>query len=448
MKKITAFLIVVMMVLLAACGGNSATQSNSGSNGQQAENSNQNTSDGEKVEFRVAWWGSVDRHDKYNKILDMYEEQNPHVSLIREFATFNDYWDKLATQAAGGNLPDLITLHTQIYGMEYTQKGLLIPLNDYIDNGIIDTTGWDPGVLGAGEVDGKMYSISKGVTGLGMIVNLDMIRRVGMEFPEGKITWDEFLTFAEELQSKLPEGSYVIEDGGRLESLFDTYIRNKGKNLFSNDGKALGFDKEDLLEYWNMFVDLRNAGIVPPPEITNEYANAPWEDSAFVKNIVAIVTQNTNQAKTFDQYTEDEVAIIRLPVLEGQPFGSGENWISSGWAITKNSDESKREEIAKFINWFVNDPEAQKIYNAEIGITGPAHIAEILKETMHPMDVQAFEHVNEVSSDMPVSMPRAEGAPAIVDLYQQTYDEINYGIRTVEEAVDHFFAESEKILNR
>ena len=45
----------------------------------------------------------------YNNLSDMYEELNPNVTIEREFAGWGPYWEKLATQVAGGNAPDMFT---------------------------------------------------------------------------------------------------------------------------------------------------------------------------------------------------------------------------------------------------------------------------------------------------------------------------------------------------
>ncbi len=127
--KIVAALMLVGIMLLSACAKPAA-------------------SDEEKpIQFRVAWWGTVARHELrhklYNDILDKYEELHPHVKIIREFDNFNNYWHRLATQAAGGNAPEIITLHTQMYGREYPEKQLIIPLDEFVERGIIRLDGWD-----------------------------------------------------------------------------------------------------------------------------------------------------------------------------------------------------------------------------------------------------------------------------------------------------------------
>ena len=111
MKKYWGVLLSLVFVLtLAACGSSTPSNTNtSESTGGEVSGNNQG-SEGNKqdhIEIRFAWWGNAARSELYNQILDIYEAENPHVTIIREAADWGDYWQKLATQAASSSLPDV-----------------------------------------------------------------------------------------------------------------------------------------------------------------------------------------------------------------------------------------------------------------------------------------------------------------------------------------------------
>src|SRR5262245_60888995 len=60
------------------------------------------------VNLRLAWWGSQDRHDRTIKVIKLFEQTYPNITITYEFAGFQDYWVKMNTQAAGKSLPDVI----------------------------------------------------------------------------------------------------------------------------------------------------------------------------------------------------------------------------------------------------------------------------------------------------------------------------------------------------
>src|ERR687885_26892 len=64
---------------------------------------------GSETRLRMAWWGGEARAKKWNQALDLYESKNP-VKISRETAEFNPYWEKMNTQMAGGNPPDVINM--------------------------------------------------------------------------------------------------------------------------------------------------------------------------------------------------------------------------------------------------------------------------------------------------------------------------------------------------
>src|SRR2546423_8597702 len=87
----------------------------------------------DKIEMHITWWGSQSRHDRTIKVIQMYMAAHPNINITYEFANFNDYWTKLNTAAAGGQLP-CVMQHDYAYVAEWANRGLLLPLDDYYKN--------------------------------------------------------------------------------------------------------------------------------------------------------------------------------------------------------------------------------------------------------------------------------------------------------------------------
>ncbi len=115
---------------------------------------------GAPINMQVAWWGSQNRHDRTIKVLEMFMQENRNVKLTWEFAAFNDYWTRLTTQAAGGNLPCLIQHDYQYIG-EWVKRNQLMPLDQFVENGTIDATNIAEGYLNGGRLgpDNKLYAV-------------------------------------------------------------------------------------------------------------------------------------------------------------------------------------------------------------------------------------------------------------------------------------------------
>ena len=89
--------------------------------------------------------------------------------MVPETYAWNDYWQKLATQAAGQNLPDLIQMDYRFI-FEYARRQQLAALDEFVGNQIA-LDDFDPNQLDSGKVDGKLYGISMGANSMTHVYN-------------------------------------------------------------------------------------------------------------------------------------------------------------------------------------------------------------------------------------------------------------------------------------
>src|SRR5262249_50949295 len=112
-RRRTVVAALVGSPLLAACG--TGTSGGSGSGGD--------------VTISFAWWGRGARATITQKAVDLFQQRNPHIKVQTTFSAYAAYWDKMATQTAGGNPPDVITMDTR-YLSEYGSRKVLLDLNE------------------------------------------------------------------------------------------------------------------------------------------------------------------------------------------------------------------------------------------------------------------------------------------------------------------------------
>src|SRR3982751_1657684 len=84
-----------------------------------------------KTDLQVTWRGSQSRHDRTIKVIKMYMDAHPDLNITYEFSGWDDYWTRLNTQAAGGQLP-CIMQQDYAYVQEWATRKLLLPLDDYL----------------------------------------------------------------------------------------------------------------------------------------------------------------------------------------------------------------------------------------------------------------------------------------------------------------------------
>jgi len=431
-KKASLWVVGLALVVgLTGCSGTGSETTKgtkeAGSNGEKVDNK-------KKIELRISWWGSAARSEKVNKILDLYEEQNENIKIIRESSADNGA--KLLTDAAAGNLPDIFGNQLQINGAEYANKGLYHPLDEFIEQGIIDLEGWDENYTKAGVINGKQVAIPWGLSYRSLLMNADGIKRAGMELPPEELSYQEFMTYGEKLKEKLPKDVYVIDDAGGHMETFAVFLRQKGKDWFTDGGNSLGFAEEDLAEYWTYWTELRSKGIAPPAQFTAENASALWENSPIVKGKLLIQNSNANWGKIVQNFTEDEIVLHRAFVMPDGKFLGGEEMLIFGFGVSR--DSKNKEEAAKLLNWFVNDGEAQKIYNAELGVIGSPKAKEAIAAELNPLDAKGFELLDTILTTIPNTgvRPEIEKSPKVLDTLGKYYEQVMFEKMTVKQAAE------------
>ncbi len=162
---------------------------------------------GESV--RLIWWGNPDRDRRTNEVIDLYAKETG-TEVVPETYAWNDYWQKLATQAAGRNLPDLIQMDYRFI-FEYARRQQLAALDDFIGKPA-RLGDFDPNQLASGKVDGKLYGVSMGANSMSYIYNKPLARPSSASPLADPTTWtnDDFDRHRQaRSRTSCPSGMYL-----------------------------------------------------------------------------------------------------------------------------------------------------------------------------------------------------------------------------------------------
>lgn len=395
--------------------------------------------------MRIAWWGSDLRHEKYQQILDLYEQMTPGVKMEREFSDWTPYWEKLATQIASGNGPDIIHMHQNLVN-EYANRGALEPLDALVSASTIDLSDFPTGTIAAGKRGGTNWMIALGASVASTIYNKTLFEQAGVPLPENSWNWSDYDEAVRTARVNLGDGTYGSTDQGGWEDALQIYMRQNGYELFQGETlQEIGFTKEALAEWWNYWNNLRLDGVVPPAELTAEFAQASHGDSMLAKRMVAGHLMNVNQLQIFQEYLEDELNAATIP-RNADPIASPGDFLGTAWLSLYAQSELK-EDGAAFISWFVNDPEPAKIYMAEHGPPGSKKIVEMLKPMVSVPVQKGFDLISYVAEKVSAAGERPNQGSEVMAAQGRIYQEVAFGRMNVSEGVDAFFTEASRLLS-
>ena len=353
---------------------------------------------GEKVELRFAWWGSQDRHNRTIKAIELFQQQHPNISITYEFAGFTDYFTKMSTYATGGNLPDLMQ---QDYATinEWTKNGLLMPLDNFVNDNTINLKDVPKASIDGGRIDGKLIAINLGNNSQSMMLDVDAFQKAGIPLPQPDWTWDDFEKIAMDLHTKLgiAAGGTNLDDIQMWKSLYLGY----GQWGFSVDGKSLGYSNDQpFIDYLKMLMRLQDAGaITPQQEEIASYRAGNVEALPIVSGKAAMQYLWSNQLvaawTAAGENRHFKLNMLPRPKDGGKP----ENYLKPSQFISITRDSKHPKEAAMFIDFITNNVDANKILLGERGVPISPAIQEAIKPLLTPAQVETQEYVSFVEKN-------------------------------------------------
>ncbi|KIL37479.1 hypothetical protein SD71_02245 [Cohnella kolymensis] len=439
-QKWVSVLLIGLLLILAACSGKNA-QPNASSETPAAGGSSSEAPSKEDVTIRMAWWGGQARHDMMNSLLDKFEEKYPHITVEREFGTENQFVEKLNTQAAGGNAPDVVQT-SSFFLHDFVARNIHMDLDPLVASGDLNVSDFSEADVNGGKVDGKLYMISFGHNITGVIHNTTLFEKAGVPLPKNNWTWDDYFNTAQQLQKYLGKDAWASEDEGGTYRGFDMFLMQRGKSMFN--GKALGFEKQDLVDWFSFWDKMRKAGVVPPAAIQAEQGDKPQEQSMLARGKVAMISKSSNQLKIFQKSTEDKLSIVSYPLNP-----SGEKvfpLIIAGAGISPDSKHPK--EAALLLNFIVNESDAATIFRGEHGPQASKKMQDVILSNLGEPEKIEYKFVDDM---LPITKPypaMPAGSTSVQKLVLTENQAVAFGQKTIEQAADDFISQAQQILNR
>jgi len=359
-------------------------------------------------DLALAFWGNPTRNKNTQAEIDAFVKANPDIKIAGQPGEFNTYWDKLATQTAGGNAPDIIQMDMN-YISEYGTRGALLDLSK------VDVSKFVAGTVDSGKINDKLVGVNAGINSALIFANPKVFEKAKMDMPSDKTwTWDQLMDVAAEVASKAGV-SFGLASIMGSDPLFGTFVRQQGKELFTPDG--LGFDVADAQAWYELMVKGVKAKAIGTPEQISEEAAKPLDQSAIVVGTAAMQYYNSNQLEAVSAAAGGELMkMLRGPSFTGKA-NERKTWYKASMLWSASAKTKNPDAAIAWINWFANDPAAANIDLAERGIPPNSEILAEVKPKLSAAQQEVAKYIVAIKPEVgstPIAPPPGGGTIATV----------------------------------
>lgn len=392
--------------------------------------------------LRLFWWGNPDRDKRTFQVVDLYKQKRPDVQVDAEAIVWNDYWPKMATQASGRNMADVVQMDYR-YLYEYARRNQLEPLDEYFGEGL-DLSRFDKTFLDSGRFQGKLYAIPWTVNSTACYYDSVRLKEFGVTPPDWRWTWDDVKTIAREIKKGTPEGYAPIADKGIWEPMLEFFLRQRGKALYTEDGE-IAFTQEDVVDYFGLWAGLRQEGLVPAADITTRDIGG-LDNLPLVGRKVAIDFAHSNQIVGIQALVPNELGVTMLPNLPG---GKPGQYLKPSMLISVSKTSQSKPEAIALAAFLAYDPDAMAVLGVERGVPGDERARESLLGKVNPVEKRMIDYLTIVEGNVsPLPPPPPKGAGEVETLLRRFYPELAFGRMDVKDGAEKFYKQSQAIMRR
>ncbi|MFS8199633.1 ABC transporter substrate-binding protein [Streptomyces sp. CWNU-52B] len=397
------------------------------------------------VTLTFTWWGNDDRAERTKEAVRLFEKEHPGITVRTSNADFGSYMQKLATQAAGGGIPDVAQLdYRQI--SQYSGGGALLPLGDAVADGSIRTSEIDKDFLHTGTYQGEQYAVPMGRGITGYAYDAAVYKKAGIATPRPDWTWDDWADANRKIADlglKSPDGrpKAGANDNGVNEDIFEDWLRSRGGQLYASQTK-LGFTEDDLTEFWTFSDKLRREGATAQAKDTSQAITT--ETSPMGRGLAAA---DFTWDAPFPGYTAlmgDQIHYAPVPTTDGKQGA----YFKPSMLVGVGANTPHPEEATALVDFLVNDPRAGAVLGFSRSTPPNRKIAATVAKTLEGAEREIYEYsltMEKYGLDAPPTAP-PRGDVAIQTAFKRAYQRVMYDLASPRQAARELIDEAKREL--
>ncbi|HEY9291996.1 MAG TPA: ABC transporter substrate-binding protein [Microlunatus sp.] len=402
------------------------------------------TGSGNAKDLSISWWAEGTLSNLHLDVLKQYQASHDGVTVQPQYQPLNGYDDKLSTELAGGNAPDIFQLRRQTFA-EYISRGAVRQLDDLVPG----TLPFDrlPEVLqAAAQYKGHWYAIPLGLaTAPAVIGDKVVLRSFGIEAPKADWTLADFESLLRTVHKRSGGRYFGSTDMSGSEVAITAFLAGADKLIFTDDGRP-GFSRDDLSQWWQMWDRFRQDGLVPPMKVTA--AGKGFTTDPLVKGTSAItLTASSKGINGLQPLVKHELELFSFPRRsEGGPTATSVGPIE-WFALSSKLDGVKAQQAADLAMFFVDNAKAIMTLNLAHGVPLFTARRRQTYDQQSKINKLLYDNVQQINDLGPA--PVAAYPPGASELIAELSNQnqlFAFGKVTLDQAVDAVFAAADRLL--
>jgi ABC-type glycerol-3-phosphate transport system substrate-binding protein len=305
------------------------------------------------------WSASDAQTAAWRHVAGLVTEKHPDIKVELRTTTFLDYWTKLPTLAASGQLTDIVSLQAlRTAGFSHIME----PLDPFIAKTGFDINAFEPSIISALSKGGQLFALPYDFGPLIVYYNRDLFEAANVPLPKPGWTQAEFLSAARALTR---DGRHGFATASMT---YIPFALSAGADYLGPTGE-LDLANPKLVAAFQGFADLVHKEQVAPLVPASGTASGTIASGRFTAGNVAMFVQGPWELINQKNNAKFKIGVAPIPAGAA---GSISPSNGSGFGIAKSS---RNKDLAWKAVQVLTGPEALA-YLAQQGRALPARKAE------------------------------------------------------------------------
>lgn len=392
----------------------------------------------------ISWWAEGTLSKLHLDVLKQYETDHQGVQVRAEYQPLNGYDDKLSTQLAGGNAPDIFQLRRATFS-EYISRGAVRQLDDLVP-GALPLDGLSEPLQDAAQYKGHWYAIPLGLaTSPAIIADRTALDELGIALPDPTWTLADFEALLRQVKKGSGGRVFGCTDVSGDENAFTAYLAGVKKLIFTADGKP-GFTRDDLSGWFDLWDRFRKDGLAPPMKISA--ASTGFTSNPLVKQqAVMTLTASSKGINGLQPLVKHKLGLLSFPLRsDNGPTATAVGPIE-WFALSSKLNAAKAQRAASLCMTFVDNAEAIMTLNLAHGVPMFAEQRKATYRRQSKINKLLYDNVAQITELGPA--PQAAYPPGAAEFLADLSNQnqlFAFGKTSLDNAVDQVFSSAERNL--